>query len=332
MKAIVITRHGGPGVLRVDEHPDPTLSAGEIRIDVAAAGVNFADVMARLGLYPDAPKTPCVVGYEVAGTVTEIGAGVDTFSVGQRVIASTKFGGYSSEVTVPVDCAFALPDAFSFEQGAAIPVNYATAWAGLVDYGNLQPGGRVLIHSVGGGVGIAATQIAKRTGAEVYGTASPGKHARVLELGVDHALDYTEAGWERGLPKFDLILDAVGGKSFRRSYSMLRGGGRLIAYGASAVVAGEKRNPVAALKAVARMPRFNLIKQTGESKAVIGLNMLTLWNEHGSLQPWIKPLQELLDDGTVSPVIAGSFPFQEAGAAHTMLTERRNIGKVVLTP
>ena len=332
MKAIVITKHGGPGVLRVDEQPDPALSAGEIRIDVAAAGVNFADVMARLGLYPDAPKTPCVVGYEVAGTVTEIGPGVDTFSVGQRVVASTKFGGYSSEVTVPVDCAFVLPDTFSFEQGAAIPVNYATAWAGLVDYGNLQPGARVLIHSVGGGVGIAATQIAKRTGAEVYGTASPGKHDRVLELGVDHALDYTEAGWERGLPKFDLVLDAVGGKSFRRSYSMLRGGGRLIAYGASSVVAGEKRNPVAALKAVARMPRFNLIKQTGESKAVIGLNMLTLWNEHGSLQPWIKPLQELLDDGTVSPVIAGSFRFEEAGAAHTMLTERRNIGKVLLSP
>src|SRR6185312_13901841 len=181
-------KHGGPGVFDVQEQPDPEIGPGEIRIDVAAAGVNFADVMARLGLYPDAPKTPCVVGYEVAGTVTEVGVGVDSFAVGQRVVASTKFGGYASEVTVPVDCAFALPDAFSFDQGAAIPVNYATAWAGLVDYGNVQSGGRVLIHSVGGGVGIAATQIAKRAGAEVYGTASPGKHARVLELGVDHVL------------------------------------------------------------------------------------------------------------------------------------------------
>jgi NADPH:quinone reductase-like Zn-dependent oxidoreductase len=332
MRAIVITRHGGPGVLKVREQPVASPTAGEIRIDVAASGVNFADVMARIGLYPDAPKTPCVVGYEVAGTVTEVGDGVEGMFLGQRVVASTKFGGYASEVVVPATDAFALPDRFSFEQGAAIPVNYSTAWAGLVDYGNLKPGGRVLIHSAGGGVGIAATQIAKRLGAEVYGTASPGKHQRILELGVDQALDYSQPGWERGLPKFDLILDAVGGKSFRRSYSLLRGGGRLIAYGASAVVAGERRNPVAALKAVASMPRFNMIKQTGESKAVIGLNMLTLWKEHGSLQPWIKPLQELFADGTINPVIAGSFNFDDAGAAQTMLVERRNLGKVVLNP
>lgn len=332
MKAVVITKHGGPGVLKVEEKPDPTLSAGEIRIDVAAAGINFADVMARLGLYPDAPKTPCVVGYEVAGTVTEVGAGVEGFTVGQRVLGSTKFGGYASEVVVPEDCAFELPDRLSFEQGAAIPVNYATARAGLVDYGNLQPGQRVLIHSAGGGVGIAATQIARRIGAEIYGTASAGKHPRVLELGVDHCLDYNQSGWERDLPKFDLVLDAVGGRSFRRSYSLLRGGGRLIAYGASSVVGGERRNPVKALKAVASMPRFNLLKQTSESKSVIGLNMLTLWNEHGSLQKWIAPLQEMLDDGTIDPVIAGTFSFEEAGAAQTMITERRNVGKVLLTP
>jgi len=332
VKAVVITKHGGPGVLKVEEKPDPTLSAGEIRVDVAAAGINFADVMARLGLYPDAPKTPCVVGYEVAGTVTEVGAGVEGFAVGRRILGSTKFGGYASEVVIPADSAFALPDRLSFEQGAAIPVNYATAWAGLVDYGNLQPGQRVLIHSAGGGVGIAATQIAKRVGAEIYGTASAGKHSRVLELGVDHCLDYNQSGWERDLPKFDLVLDAVGGRSFRRSYSLLRGGGRLIAYGASSVVSGERRNPVAALKAVASMPRFNLLKQTSESKSVIGLNMLTLWNEHGSLEKWIKPLQEMLDDGTIDPVIAGTFSFEEAGAAQTMITERRNVGKVLLVP
>jgi NADPH:quinone reductase-like Zn-dependent oxidoreductase len=332
MKAVVITKHGGPGVLKVQEQADPTLSAGEIRVEVAAAGINFADVMARLGLYPDAPKTPCVVGYEVAGTVTEVGAGVEGFAVGQRVVGSTKFGGYASEVVIPEDCAFVLPDRLSFEQGAAIPVNYATAWAGLVDYGNLKSGQRVLIHSAGGGVGIAATQIAKRSGAEVYGTASVGKHGRVLELGVDHAIDYNEAGWERGLPQFDLVLDAVGGRSFRRSYSLLRSGGRLIAYGASSVVGGERRNPVKALKAVASMPRFNMIKQTSESKSVIGLNMLALWNEHGSLRQWIDPLQEMLDDGTVEPVIAGTFSFEEAGAAQTMITERRNVGKVLLAP
>ena len=220
----------------------------------------------------------------------------------------------------------------SFEQGAAIPVNYGTAWAGLIGYGNLQHGERVLIHSAGGGVGIAATQIAKRLAAEVYGTASPGKHARIVELGVDHALDYTKPGWERGLPKFDLIMDAVGGASFRRSYSLLRPGGRLVAFGASAVVSGERKNVVTALRAVARMPRFNLIKQMSESKAVIGLNMLSLWKDRGTLQPWIEPMQELLRDGTVKPVVAGTFGFEEAGAAQNMITERRNVGKVVLVP
>ena len=231
----------------MQERPDPTLGSGEVRIDVAAAGINFADMMARLGFYPDAPKTPCVVGYEVAGTILELGDGASSpahpLSVGQRVFVSTFFGGYASQVVVPAIDVFALPDELSFEQGAAIPVNYATAWASLMDYGDLQPGGRVLIHSAGGGVGIAATQIAKREGAEVYGTASPGKHARIAELGVDHALDYTKSGWERGLPKFDVIMDAVGGASFRRSYNLLRPGGRLVAFGASAVVSGQRETP-----------------------------------------------------------------------------------------
>ena len=336
MRAIVITKHGGPGVLQVQERPDPELNAGEVRIDVAAAGINFADVMARMGLYPDAPKTPCVVGYEVAGTILELGAGVSdshpTLTLGQRVLASTVFGGYASQVAVPAADVFALPEELSFEQGAAIPVNYGTAWAGLIGYGVLQAGERVLVHSAGGGVGIAATQIAKRTGAEVYGTASPGKHARIRELGIDHVIDYTASGWERELPQFDVILDAIGGKSFRKSYSLLRPGGRLIAFGASSVVSGERKNVVTALRAVARMPRFNIMKQMSESKAVIGLNMLTLLKDRGTIAPWLTPLRPMLDDGTVAPVIAGTFSFDEAGAAQTMIVERRNVGKVVLTP
>jgi NADPH:quinone reductase-like Zn-dependent oxidoreductase len=273
-----------------------------------------------------------VVGYEVAGTILELGDGVEGLIPGQRVLASTVFGGYASQVAVPAADVFALPEELSFEQGAAIPVNYGTAWAGLIGYGVLQAGERVLVHSAGGGVGIAATQIAKRTGAEVYGTASPGKHARIRELGIDHVIDYTASGWERGLPQFDVILDAIGGKSFRKSYSLLRPGGRLVAFGASSVVSGERKNVITALRAVARMPRFNMVKQMSESKAVIGLNMLTLLKDRGSIAPWLTPLRPMLDDGTVKPVIAGTFSFDEAGAAQTMITERRNVGKVVLTP
>jgi NADPH:quinone reductase-like Zn-dependent oxidoreductase len=332
MRAVVITKHGGPNVLQIQERPEAPLGAGEVRVDVAAAGINFADVMARMGLYPDAPKTPCVVGYEVAGTILELGDGVEGLVPGQRVLAGTQFGGYASQVIVSAADVVPLPERLSFEQGAAIPVNYATAWAGLVGYGALQPGERVLVHSAGGGVGIAATQIAKRAGAEVYGTASPVKHERIRELGVDRALDYTKPGWDKGLPRFDVVLDAIAGKSFRTSYDLLAPGGRLVAFGASSLVTGQRRNVASALRTVIRMPRFNLIKQMSESKAVIGLNMLTLWKDRGTLQPWIAPLREMLDDGTIKPVVAAAFPFEQAGDAHTMITERRNLGKVVLTP
>jgi len=190
----------------------------------------------------------------------------------------------------------------------------------------------VLIHAAAGGVGIAATQIAKRFGAEVLGTASPHKHEAIRGFGVDHALDYTKPGWEKGLAKVDLVMDAVGGKSFRRSYELLRPGGRLVCFGASAVMAGERRNLVAAARAAATMPRFNLIKQMSQSKSVIGLNMLTLWDEMGSLKPYLPALEELIADGTIQPVVDRAFSFAQAPDAHRYISERRNVGKVVLTP
>jgi NADPH:quinone reductase-like Zn-dependent oxidoreductase len=333
MRAVVITQHGDVDVLAVEERPDPTLGAGQVRIAVAAAGVNFADLMARIGLYPDAPKPPAVVGYEVAGTVMDVADGVEGFAPGDRVMAGTRFGGYCEQVCVDAADVVPLPDSLSFEQGAAIPVNYTTAWAGLIGYGVVKPGERVLIHAAAGGVGIASTQIAKHAGAEIWGTASPGKHEAIRGIGVDHPVDYRADGWERGLPPFDLIMDALGGRSFGRSYGLLRPGGRLIAYGASSVVSGEKRNLLrAAPHALSMMRGFNLVDQMSESKAVIGLNMLRLWDDRGTLEPWITPLRELMDDGTVQPVVSDAVPFANAPEAHRILTERRNVGKVVLIP
>jgi NADPH:quinone reductase-like Zn-dependent oxidoreductase len=331
MRSVVITRHGPPEVLQVQERPEPTPGPGEVLIDVHAAGINFADVMARMGLYPDAPKPPCVIGYEVAGTVGAVGEGVDGLATGARVAAPVRFGGYAERVVTAAGGVFALPDHMSFEEGAAIPVHYSTAWEAIVRAGNLQPGERVLIHSAGGGVGIAATQLAKRAGAEIWGTASPGKHEAIRGLGVDHPLDYTAAGWERGLPQFDLVMDAIGGASFRRSYKLLRAGGRLVCFGASALVAGSERNLLAAAKTAVQMPWFNIIRQMSASKAVVGLNVLTLWDEHGS-ERWSGPLTELIEDGTIRPVVAQAFPFDQAGDAHRFISERRNTGKVVLIP
>lgn len=332
MRSVVITKHGPPEVLQVQERPDPVPGPGELLVEVKAAGINFADLMARIGLYPDAPKPPTVVGYEVAGTVSALGEGVEGFSIGDRVMAGTRFGGYSELVAAKVPDVARLPDSISFEQGAAVPVNYLTAYVGLIRYGTLEPGERVLIHAAAGGVGIAATQIAKARGAEVYGTASPAKHDAIRGFGVDHPLDYTTPGWDSAVPPLDVVMDAVGGRSFRTSYNLLRAGGRLVAFGASSVVSGEKRNLVTAARAALSMPRFNLIKQMSASKAVIGLNVLTLWDEMGSLERYIGELERMLGDGTAVPVVAESFPFDRAPDAHRFITERRNVGKVILTP
>ncbi|GFG54182.1 oxidoreductase [Mycolicibacterium agri] len=334
MRAVVITRHGDTSVLQVQERPDPPPpSAGQVRIAVRAAGVNFADHLARVGLYPDAPKPPCVVGYEVSGTIEAVGAGVDAARIGERVFGRTRFGGYAEYVNIPASDAIPLPDSLSFEQGAAIPVNYSTAWAALHGYGSLRTGERVLIHAAAGGVGIAAIQLAKAAGAEIHGTASPGKHARLREFGVDRAIDYRRSGWWKGLPPYDIVLDAIGGTSLRRSYNLLRPGGRLVAYGFSAMQQGDKRSLRTALPQLLPMLRgFNLVKQLSDSKSVIGLNMLRLWDDRGTIEPWIGPLSDALADGVAVPVVHKAVPFAEAAEAHRILAARENIGKVVLVP
>jgi NADPH:quinone reductase-like Zn-dependent oxidoreductase len=335
----MIPRHGGPEVLEVRELPDPELTPGHVRIDVAACGVNFADTMARTGLYADAPKPPMVVGYEVAGTVAELGAGVEGVAAGDRVVAGTRFGGYASQVVVPMADVIALPERMSFAQAAAIPVNYSTAWAALLGFGSLREGERVLIHAAAGGVGIAATQIAKlKQAGEIYGTASPRKHDAIKGFGVDHPIDYTSQDFAKEVRRIsgskaplDLVMDAVGGNSFRKGYGLLRAGGRLIAYGASSVTPGDKRDYKAMLKLVATTPVFHPLKMSSESKAVIGLNMLTLWDEFGSLDDYIQPLRQWIDNKEIRPVVAEAFPLDRGADAHRFLQERKNIGKVVLT-
>jgi NADPH:quinone reductase-like Zn-dependent oxidoreductase len=334
MRAVVITKHGDPSVLQVQERPDPPPpAAGEVRVAVRAAGVNFADHMARVGLYPDAPKLPAVVGYEVAGTIEAVGDGVDASRIGERVLAGTRFGGYAEIVNVKAVDTVVLPGTLSFEQGAAVPVNYATAWAALYGYGSLRAGERVLIHAAAGGVGIAAIQLAKPAGVEIHGTASPGKHQVLTEMGVDRTIDYRRDGWWKDLPPYDIVLDAIGGVSLRRSYDLLRPGGRVVAYGISSLQQGEKRSLRTALPQLLPMLRgFNLTKQLSDSKAVIGLNMLRLWDDRGTLEPWIGPLSSALADGTASPVVHAAVPFGNAPEAHRILAARENVGKVVLVP
>ncbi len=218
MRQIWITRAGAPEVLQVKEAADPAPNAGEVRIRVEASGVNFADIMGRMGVYPDLPPIPVVPGYEVSGRIDAVAAGVDQSWIGQDVIAMTRFGGYADVVCVPVKQAFPRPAGLSALEGAAIPVNYFTAWQLVVVMGALKANETVLIHSVGGGVGIAATQIAKHVGARVIGTASAVKHDEMRALGVDHLIDYRTEDFETrtreitGGRGVELILDAVGGE------------------------------------------------------------------------------------------------------------------------
>ncbi len=338
----MVTRNGGPEVLRVEERPDPSPGAGEVRIDVRAAGVNFADLMARSGIYPDAPPLPAIVGYEVAGVVDEVGDGVEEFAPGDRVLAATRFGGYASVVVVPVGSVVAIPDSLEFEQAAAIPVNYATAHAAAIRMGGLREGDRILIHAAAGGVGIAAIQLARLTGAEIFGTASASKHDAIRAQGCDHPIDYHERDFAEEVMRLtdgegvDVVLDAIGPSSFRRSYRVLRPGGRLVMFGMAEVQTGPKRDLGALFKGLASMPLATVpwwksLALMNENKGIFGLNVLKWWDDEG-LGRLLPPLRELLAEDKLKPVVAASFPFEEAGAAHRYLEERSNVGKVVLTP
>ena len=338
MKALLITEHGPPEVLRVKDRPDPAAGPGEVRVRVRAAGINFADLLARVGLYPDAPKPPCVVGYEIAGEVESLGEGVEDFSVGDRVLGGCDFGGYAEFVATEAGNLVPLPDDWSYEEGAAVPVAYATAYAALVRYGAVHEGERVLVHAAAGGVGIAATQVAKILDAEVFGTASGSKHEAVRGFGVDHPIDYRTQDFVKEVRRItgekrplDLVMDAIGGRSFKRSFSLLRAGGRLVCFGASSVQSGERRSRPQALKALAQMPFFHPLKLMSESKSVIGLNMKTLWDEKGSLDEYVGPLRGWVEEGRIRPVVAESFPLEQGAAAHRFLHEGKNVGKVVLT-
>jgi len=339
MRQIWITRAGPPEVLAVKEAPDPVPKPDELRIRVEASGVNFADIIGRMGLYPDLPPIPVVPGYEVSGRVDAAAAGLGDW-IGRDVVAMTRFGGYADVVCVPAKQVFARPAGMSALQAAAIPVNYFTAWQLIVVMGGLKRNETVLVHSAGGGVGIAATQIAKHIGARVIGTASAAKHAELRALGVDHPIDYRTEDFEarareitagRGV---DLILDPIGGESWRKGYRLLAPAGRLGAYGLSAAAAGKARSLLDTLGVLARIPwfAFNPLALMGANKGVFGVNLGHMWGEIDRIRDWADQLFDLWSQGVVKPRIAHTFRFTEAVQAHHFIQDRRNIGKVLLVP
>ena len=307
-------------------------------IRVRAAGLNFADILSRQGLYPDSPPKPVVMGYEVSGVIESVGEGINSDFVGKSVAAMTRFGGQSELVAVKARQVFDKPDSLTFEQAAAIPVNYLTAYALLVVMGSLHEAESVLIHNAGGGVGLAALDIAKKIGAVTYGTASPGKHKFLAERGLDHAIDYRTQDWQPVLMQLtngrgvDLIIDPIGGKHWKKSYASLRHTGRLGMFGVSTASANGLMGKLKMLKAVAQTPWFFALPLVNRNRGVFGLNLGHMWHEPEKVAIWMRDILRGVGEGWVRPYVDQAFSFDDVAKAHQYMEARKNIGKVVLVP
>jgi synaptic vesicle membrane protein VAT-1 len=339
MRAVWITRSGGPEVLEVREGPDPEPKAGEIRVRVRAAGLNFAEVMARQGMYPAAPKPPCIVGYEAAGVIDALGEGVTTHAVGARVLVLTRFGGHADTICVPAVQALPMPEEMSFEEGAALPVNYLTAYHMLFRVAALRPRQRVLVHAAAGGVGIAVLQLCRTVlDVETFGTASASKHGVLRDNGCAHPIDYHAVDYADEVRRLtdgkgvDIVLDPLGGKDWKKGLELLRPVGRLVAFGFSNMASGEKRSVINMARQVVGIPLFTPLSLMDHNRTISGVDLGGLWDEVEMLTDELDEVLALYREGKVKPHVGEVFPFDRASDAHRSITERKNIGKVVLVP
>ena len=341
---IWITKAGAPHVLAHQRAPEPEAEDGEVIIDVAYCGINFADLMARKGRYPDAPKFPFVVGYEVSGTVISCGRDTEGLASGDEVVALTRFGGYSSRVSVPKNQVFKRPVGMTAQEGAAFPVNYLTAFQAMVVMGGLrrqeEMGGlktRVLVHSASGGVGTAASDLGKIYGAALIGAASPSKHAYLKERGYDYAINYRSENWVEQVldvtegQGVDLVLDPIGGNHWEKSLRCLAPTGRLVLFGFSALSTG---GSLSALAKVMRIPwrQFLPFTMINQNRGILGVNVGRLWNFKSDVRAWGSQLLQYVEEGKINPHVDRIFPLAEAASAHIYIEERKNRGKVLLQP
>jgi NADPH:quinone reductase-like Zn-dependent oxidoreductase len=340
MRAIVIPRNGPPEVFEEREIEERRLTPQDLRIRVEAAGVNFADLMGRVGLYPDAPAMPYAPGYEVSGVVEEAGAKADpAFAPGTRVVAVTRFWGYADRVRTPAWCAAPLPASVDATTAAALPVNYLTAHLALLHVGNAKRGERVLVHGGAGGVGLAVLDLARPLGLELYATAGSDEKCRALEArGVVRAVNYRAGDYEPALREatrgrgFHLILDPLGPESFEKGLRLLSPLGRVVCFGFSTLVTGRKRNLWHAATTYLGKSKVNPITLMNRNAGVFGLNLAHLFEERDLVRDGLAELVRRAAAKEIAPTIAATFPLTAAGAAeaHGYLHDRKNVGKVLL--
>lgn len=341
MRAVVVRRYGPPNVLELQQLPDPQPKPGEALVRVKTIGVNFADLLQRMGLYPGA-KPPFVPGLELAGVVEKIVEGArpgedERLRPGDAVAAIMPLGAYAEWAVVPAKEVYRLPAGMTFDDGAAIPVNYLTAYHSMFTMGNLQPGDRILIHGAAGGVGIAAVQLARARGLFIFGTAGPAKQEYLRKIGVDHPIDYEKSDFVEIVRKYapdgiEMVMDPIGGKSLSRSQQCLGATGRLVVYGLSdAAGSTGKRSLVKGLMALAQTPRFHPLKLMSQNLTVIGVNLGKMQSRGALLRRELDDIFRLYTDGKIKPVISKIFRLEDAAAAHQYIHDRKNIGKVILS-
>ncbi len=337
--AILIERHGPPGVLVERDVPLRDPSANEVHLSVEAAGINFADLLMRAGLYDTVPSRPYSPGFEVAGRVECCGSDVREWKAGDRVVALLRYGGYARDVVVPADHLFRYPDSLTPDQAAAIPVVFLTAWVCLFKSGNAQPGETALVLGAGGGVGTAAVQLAVRHGLRVFGTAGDA-HKRAFveqELGAAACFN-SRTDWEPEVRRVvgdrgvDLALDSVGGRATAACRRLLAPLGRLVFYGLSDVMPRRRRSWFRAARALLRTPLIHPLSLIQPNIGVFGVHLLHLKSKEPVLRSSLETIFQAVEAAELRPVIDRSFPLDRAGAveAHKYIHARQNLGKVLL--
>lgn len=338
MRAIPFQKPCAAKDLRIVDWPTPQITPNSVLIEVKAFGLNFADIMARKGQYNDAPKFPFVPGYEVSGLVKAIGNEVKSVKVGDAVLALTHFGGYAEFALAEEQAIVKKPDALTFAEAASIPVNFLTAYHALFETGTFLPNAQVLIHAGAGGVGLSAIQLARNAGATIFSTAGSEEKLDLLRtFGVKHAINYRTHDFENevlrilGSAKLDVVLDSVGGASFKKDLALLRAHGRVVGYGAAAL---SERNLFALPKIIPQvlsMLTLSMIDLMLSSKSFCGVNMLRVAQENPELiQHELKQIMDLFAAKKVKTVISKELPWSQIAEAHSLLEGRHSTGKIVL--
>ncbi|KAM4536159.1 synaptic vesicle membrane protein VAT-1 homolog [Fundulus diaphanus] len=337
-RALVLTGYGGYDKVKLQvKKGKPALKAGEVLVRVKVCGLNFADLMARQGLYDRLPSPPVTPGMECSGVVEAVGEEVTDRKVGDKVMVLNRFGLWQEVAVVPASHTFLIPDGMSFEEAAALPVNYITAYLMLFDFGNLRPNQSVLIHSAAGGVGIAATQLCKTVkDVTVFGTASASKHEAISQGGVTHTIDYRTKDYVEEVRKIspkglDIVLDPLGGSDTHKAYNLLKPMGKLITYGAANMLAGQRKNLIAVAKNWYHQFSIHTLSLIQGNKSVCGFHLGYLDGEMELLTQAMNTILDLYKQGKVKPRIDSTWHLEQVGDAMRKMQERNNIGKVILT-